>query len=371
MRSHPRIFVLATLICVASIARAQTAGATALAVPQSKAAVAAWDAMIVDRAIALLASPAQWAHPDPGDCAGGARTFSIICALGKATDDAARETASRATAGSHFTACTLRSSAGRGEGSCGLLFDELPIFNIIRTDSIKTGKWRSDIRPSQVWSGRMTDAGSPVMDEARQVVGLMTTKKYSARLVDYNNDSATTFADVQKFLHLVRDRVTAQAAADFGKSAEDVEIEIYPGGTGVVRTYNGWFGVAGFAATDSTIRFQIDTTKEVPPSALDRDILRRAATTISSDAVWNRADSRKCPATATTWSIYCAVERAEVELAGAAHHRRPAQELVREIIEARTKAEKYEHRLMEYNNDPSTTLDDVRSLFAEAIARIK
>jgi hypothetical protein len=87
--------------------------------------------------------------------------------------------------------------------------------------------------------------------------------------------------------------------------------------------------------------------------------------------VWNRADNRKCPATATTWSIYCAVERAEIELAGAAHHRRPAQELVREIIEARTKTKKYEHRLMEYNNDPSTTLDDVRSLFTEAIGRIR
>jgi hypothetical protein len=29
------------------------------------------------------------------------------------------------------------------------------------------------------------------------------------------------------------------------------------------------------------------------------------------------------------------------------------------------------HRLMGYNNDPSTRLEDVRSLFAEAIARIK
>ncbi len=217
----------------------------------------------------------------------------------------------------------------------------------------------------------MTDAGSPVMDEARQAVGVVTTKKYSARLIDYNNDSTTTFADVQNFLHLVRERVLANAATDFGKESDDVEIELYADGAGVIRTYTGWFAISAFSATDSTMRFQVDIAAEIPPSALDREILKRAAATISSDAVWNRADNRKCPATATTWSIYCAVERAEIELAGAAHHRRPAQELVREIIEARTKEKKYEHRLMEYNNDPSTTLADVRSLFAEAIARIK
>ena len=41
------------------------------------------------------------------------------------------------------------------------------------------------------------------------------------------------------------------------------------------------------------------------------------------------------------------------------------------IVEERTKDRKYEHRMMDYNNDTSTTLADVRSLFAEAVARIK
>jgi hypothetical protein len=88
-------------------------------------------------------------------------------------------------------------------------------------------------------------------------------------------------------------------------------------------------------------------------------------------AVWNRADDRKCPATATTWSIYCAVELAEVEVTGGFHHRRPAMELVREIVDERTKTRTYDHRLMGYNNDLTTKLEDVRTLFAEAIARFK
>ncbi|MGH9411872.1 MAG: hypothetical protein ACRD1V_20750, partial [Vicinamibacterales bacterium] len=72
-----------------------------------------------------------------------------------------------------------------------------------------------------------------------------------------------------------------------------------------------------------------------------------------------------------TWSIYCAEEKASVELTGGFDHRRPALELVRQIIDERAKDKRYHHREMDYNNDPSTTLADVRSLFAEAIARIK
>jgi hypothetical protein len=46
-------------------------------------------------------------------------------------------------------------------------------------------------------------------------------------------------------------------------------------------------------------------------------------------------------------------------------------ELLREIVDERTKTKTYDHRLMGYNNDPTTRLEDVRTLFAQAIARIK
>jgi hypothetical protein len=44
---------------------------------------------------------------------------------------------------------------------------------------------------------------------------------------------------------------------------------------------------------------------------------------------------------------------------------------VREIVDERVKSRSYNHRLMGYNNDLTTKLEDVRTLFAEAIARIK
>jgi hypothetical protein len=44
--------------------------------------------------------------------------------------------------------------------------------------------------------------------------------------------------------------------------------------------------------------------------------------------------------------------------------------VVREIVDQRSAGRKYDHRLMGYNNDPSTRLEDVQSLFAEALARM-
>src|SRR5205823_4210369 len=109
------------------------------------------------------------------------------------------------------------------------------------------------------------------------------------------------------------------------------------------------------------IQFQLGGKREVQPNAVDREILERAATIITSEAGWNRSDNRICPATAKSWSIYCAVERAQLDILSAVHHRRPAGELVREMVDARTKGRPYHHRMMDYNNDPTTRLSDVKS----------
>jgi hypothetical protein len=371
-------FVLAVFIAFAPAAHAQgTRTEPAPTPPSSPADVGPWDVLVVRRAEAILSSPEVWDRADTGDCHASAKTFSILCALQEAVDGRAamtappRRAAVDATQPPSRVECRFHAAGDGREGTCGLLWEELPIFTISRAKAITSGTWRTDRQPTEVWAGTMSDAGSPVLFEARQLVASMTTKKYSSRLTGYNNDSSTTFANVREYFRTLEDRVSRNGGADLSRSSDDVEIEIYVGGTGVIRTYTGWYAVSNIASTDTSLRFQVDTAKQIPPNALDRAILQRAATIITSDSVWNRADNRKCPATATTWSIYCAVEKASIELAGGFHHRRPAQELVRVIVEERTKDKKYSHRMMDYNNDPSTRLQDVQSLLAEAIARIK
>jgi len=375
MRTRIRLLVVAGVAGAIAVPHAQTPKAQALPPPATRAAVGQWAAKIVERAAVLIASPAQWSRS--ADCPAGAKTFSIGCALDKAIDEAAGvdETLNPPPAGEVGSPtpseCRFHAAGAGQEGTCGMLFDEVPVITIAKVPAIATGMWRKDAQPTEVWAGKMADAESPVMYEARQVVDAISTKKYNARLVDYNNDPATTFDDVRTFFKTLEDRVIKNGAADLDDSTDDVEIEIYKDGTGVIRTYRGWFPVTRFAVKDGQLQFRVGLTDEVPANDLDREIIQRAAAMIPSDAAWNRADNRKCPAGAPTISIYCAEERATIEVTGGFHHRRPALELVRVIVEDRSKDKSYSHRLMDYNNDPSTTLADVKSLFAEALSKIK
>lgn len=221
-----------------------------------------------------------------------------------------------AAAARHASAvCELHRAGTVYRGTCGRIFDDVPVFALARGGGIQSGLWRKDWKPAEVWSGTLTEPGG---------------------------------------------------------SPDELEMELDAARHGIIRTPYGWFAVSevsGGAGTDAVFRFRIDVAHEVPPSDLDLEILKRAAAIISSDAVWNRADDRRCSPDARTWSIYCAVARATAEVTGGFHHRRPAMELVREIIDERTKGRDYHHRMMDYNNDPATTLADVRSLFAQATAR--
>jgi hypothetical protein len=177
---------------------------------------------------------------------------------------------------------------------------------------VSSGAWRSDITPLSAWAGDMTDEG-------------------------YLN--------------------------------APLELEVYSGGRGVLRTEYGWFPVTNFIAGPA-LAFTLEPSQEVAPNTLDLQIVKRAGKILSTEDAWNRADNRQCPANAKKWSIYCALEKAESDVTGGFHHRRPAAEVVREIVDRRTADRSYHHRLMEYNNDPTTHLQDVQSLFREAEAKI-
>jgi hypothetical protein len=209
--------------------------------------------------------------------------------------------------------CELRRSGDQFIGSCGSLFDQTPVVTLQSVRAITTGTWRSDMKPVSVWSGDMTDRGYP---------------------------------------------------------NAPLELEIYEGNWGVLRTEYGWFRVSDFVA-NQTLRFRLDSTREIKPSTLDLAVVARAAQILSAEAAWNRADNRKCPVNATQWSIYCALEKAEIEVTGGFHHRRPAAEIVRKIVDERARKRDYHHLLMEYNNDPRTHLRDVQTLFEQAEGEIR
>jgi len=209
--------------------------------------------------------------------------------------------------------CRLVHAQQAWSGPCAGLFGERPRLTLSEAGSLKSGRYQSDKTPTAIYAG-------------------------SVRRRD---------------------------------EAIPLELEVYAGGTGILRPEGQtWLPVTNLVMTADALDFDLDPDKTVPPSDLDRKVVVRASAILSSLSAWDRADDRECSPQDRTWSIYCAMIQATLEVTGGIHHRRPAMELVREVIEERTAGRQYEHRLMDYNNDPTTTLGDVQSAFEEALKRL-
>ena len=101
-----------------------------------------------------------------------------------------------------------------------------------------------------------------------------------------------------------------------------------------------------------------------PVTKADVRIVQRARKILNSQSKWNRADTRVCPADAKTFSLYCALEKATDEVSGKFEHRSAAMQEARFVIdEIAPNRNSYEHRLMDYNNDPTTTFADIQKFF--------
>ncbi len=104
----------------------------------------------------------------------------------------------------------------------------------------------------------------------------------------------------------------------------------------------------------------------------DLRIVSRARQFLDSPSKWNRSDNRKCPATQSTYSLYCALEKATEQVSDKFEHRGAAMQEARFVIDdVLAVGNHYEHRLMDYNNDPKTTFADVQKFFSLLEERIK
>lgn len=135
---------------------------------------------------------------------------------------------------------------------------------------------------------------------------------------------------------------------------------------------------AGTAGTQNTA---VPTSPELerrdqPVTDDDLLILRHADKILSSAAVWNRHDTRICKPTDRTWSLFCALEKASLEVLGEYRHREVALQEVRFAINDATKGTDFEHRhpprhrLMDYNNLASTRFQDIKHVLKVATDRV-
>jgi hypothetical protein len=110
------------------------------------------DVKIVERAQQILSDPSKWNRADNRVCPADARTFSLYCALEMATDEV---------------------------------------------------------------GGKFEHRGA-AMQEARFVIDDIAprARSYDHRLMGFNNDPRTTFADTQKFFRVLEDRIAKRVAKE-------------------------------------------------------------------------------------------------------------------------------------------------------------
>lgn len=107
------------------------------------------------------------------------------------------------------------------------------------------------------------------------------------------------------------------------------------------------------------------------PTMTDLDVLRRADALLSEPSAWNHSGDRDCDAAARSWNLYCVLHRASLDVMGVACHRGAAMQEVRWVVDDRTRGVDLAHRLMDYNNLPTTTFADIKGVLAEAIQRLR
>lgn len=104
------------------------------------------------------------------------------------------------------------------------------------------------------------------------------------------------------------------------------------------------------------------TNIEIKVHEYDVKIIRRASKILSTQSLWNNKDNRECPHKAKVFSLYCALYKASVDINGEFDHRLAALEEIRRTVEEFSKGKNYEHRLMDYNNDPTTSFGDIKKV---------
>jgi len=150
-----------------------------------------------------------------------------------------------------------------------------------------------------------------------------------------------------------------------------------PGVTRLALVLTMTWAVAG-CTTARQAPVLTETTPELerrdqPVTREDLQILTEALALLANDSMWNRSDDRVCDDDEATGkrSLFCALQKACIDVLGSYDHRRVALQEVRFAVEDATRGRNFEHRLMEFNNLPETQLVDIRRVVQVAEERVR
>ncbi len=150
--------------------------------------------------------------------------------------------------------------------------------------------------------------------------------------------------------------------------------------SGVLLATVGVHCVSAQTSAASTAGASQEQDAHAPVTRADLHIAERAKVLLRAESAWDRNDkphiegdaSTACRPAAKEMSLYCALERATVEVTGNFDHRGAVMQEARFVIEETEPRweTKYHHLLVDYNNDPHTTFKDIQKLLQTVDQRI-
>ena len=113
--------------------------------------------------------------------------------------------------------------------------------------------------------------------------------------------------------------------------------------------------------------------REQPVDEDDLAILLRASRLLPHASVWSQNDDRLCEDDEESGvrSLFCALQKASIDVLGVYNHRRTALQEVRFAIEQVTNGRQFAHRLKDFNNLSTTDLRDVREVLQIATDKVR
>jgi len=159
----------------------------------------------------------------------------------------------------------------------------------------------------------------------------------------------------------------------FGQDrAISIESRDYSSGSKqIIKTPFGWYLPTRVKLESEPLQLSWSLDDYAPASAQDLAIFEIARSLLHSERVWDRQDDRVCDPSDISFSIYCAFAEATRQVTGKYVHRQPAMRVMKITVSELWPDRIESHRLMDVNNHPDTTFDDIVRMFEEMNARIE
>jgi len=235
------------------------------------------------------------------------------------------------------------------------------------------GTWRAEGQPSMPWTFALSVDRSTV-------TGTATMPGTAVAIFDGRTDGRTV---IFKAKSADGDRIVTFTGTWEGEAlsfARDVQVRAggSPGGNGLLGTLAPQRFIARrvsrevitpvFGQTDPELE-----RRDRPVAADDLRIVAQTRALLANDGVWNRNDDRECADDEASGkrSLFCALQKATIDVLGEYDHRRVALQEVRFAIEDATRGQDFEHRLKDWNNLPATTLKDIWRALDVATERMR